>query len=218
MNDLRKYINLIESQQQLDEKGGMLDKALSKLQNLPGVIGGDIGSAADARVREKEIYKALRKHWVKTATHDRVNKKSSEALKAYFKDVLEIPDNVIRGMKGLDKPRADLGTVLKNAAADLASAESKSADKGMRKGTGKGAKGAKRTQSAQKGGGTVGSADVDPATISKFTQLGGQKDQVIGAAKALHNDSRALKKLAKTPGSELELLGYLVIKDAGYLG
>lgn len=217
MNDLRKYINLIESQQ-LDEKGGRLDKALSKLQNLPGAIGGDIGSAASGRVREKEIYQALRKHWVKTATHDRVNKKDSQALKAYFKDVLEIPDQVIARIKGLDKPKADLGAALKDAAADLASAESKSADKGMGKGTGKGAKGAKSaraTKGVQKGGQQVGSSDVDPTTISKFKQLGGNEKQVITDAHSLH-DSGKLQKLAKTPGSELELLGYLVIKDAGY--
>ncbi len=220
MNDLRKYINLIESQEHLDERGGMLDKALSKLQDLPGAVGGDIGAEASARVREKELYQALRKHWVKTAIHDRVNKKSSEALKAYFKDVLEIPDQVIAGMKGLDKPKADLGAALKDAAADLASAESKSADKGVKKGTGKGAKPAKpakTAKSAQKGGGTVGSADVDPATISKFTKFGGNKDQVLVKARELYDNPKLLKNLQKTSGNKLELLGYLVIKNSGYL-
>ncbi len=54
-NDLRKYIQIVESTEQLDEAGGFLDKIISNLGGIPGLS--DIAAGAEGRVEAKDISK-----------------------------------------------------------------------------------------------------------------------------------------------------------------
>jgi len=104
-NDLRKYIRIVESQEQLDEAGGFLDRMLSGLGGIPGLS--DISDTAAGKVEKKEISKTLRSAWVKYAARTDKDKKDPEAVKEFFKQV-GFDDNDIASIKGLDGPRADL--------------------------------------------------------------------------------------------------------------
>ena len=104
-NDLRKYIQIVESQEQLDEAGGPIDKMLSKLGGIPGLS--DIASAAQGKVGKKQISKLLRKAWVKHAAGTDKNKKDPEAIKDFFRE-FGLDDIEIESIEGLDGPTADL--------------------------------------------------------------------------------------------------------------
>jgi len=104
-NDLRKYIQIVESQEQLDEAGGFLDRMLSGLGGIPGLS--DIADTAAGKVEAKDISKILRSAWVKYAAKTRKDKKDPEAVKEFFKQV-GLDDNDIASIEGLDGPRADL--------------------------------------------------------------------------------------------------------------
>ncbi len=104
-NDLRKYIQIVESQEQLDEAGGFLDRMLSGLGGIPGLK--QIGAGAEGRVEAKEIGDTLRLAWIKYAAKTRKDKKDPEAVKDFFRQV-GLDDNDIASIEGLDGPRADL--------------------------------------------------------------------------------------------------------------
>jgi len=113
-NDLRKYIQIIESQEQLDEAGGFLDKMLSGLGGIPGLR--QIGAGAKGRVEAKEIGDTLKLAWIKYAAKTRKDKKDPEAVKDFFRQV-GLNDNDIASIEGLDGPRADLKTAFRSGAA-----------------------------------------------------------------------------------------------------
>ncbi|KKK47568.1 hypothetical protein LCGC14_3153900, partial [marine sediment metagenome] len=104
-NDLRKYIQIVESQEQINEAGGFIDKMLSKLDGIPGLS--DIADTASGKVEAKEISKTLRSAWVKYAARTKKDKKDPEAVKDFFKQI-GFDDNDIASVEGLDGPRADL--------------------------------------------------------------------------------------------------------------
>lgn len=104
-NDLRNYIQIVESQGQLDEAGGFLDRMLSKLGGIPGLK--QIGAGAEGRVEAKEIGDTLKLAWIKYAAKTDKDKKDPEAVKEFFKQV-GLDDNDIASIEGLDGPRADL--------------------------------------------------------------------------------------------------------------
>lgn len=104
-NDLRKYIQIVESQEHLDEAGGPIDKMLSKLGGIPGLS--DIASAAQGKVGKKQISKLLRKAWVKHAAGTDKNKKDPEAIKDFFRE-FGLDGREIASIEGLDGPTADL--------------------------------------------------------------------------------------------------------------
>lgn len=113
-NDLRNYIQIVESQGQLDEAGGFLDKILSGLGGIPGLK--QIGAGAAGRVEAKEIGDTLKLAWIKYAAKTRKDKKDPEAVKEFFKQV-GLDDNDIAAIKGLDGPRADLKLAFTSGAA-----------------------------------------------------------------------------------------------------
>jgi len=104
-NDLRKYIQIVESQERTDEAGGFLDRMLSGLGGIPGLR--QIGAGAAGRVEAKEIGDTLKLAWIKYAARTDKDKKDPEAVKEFFKQV-GLDDNDIASIEGLDGPRADL--------------------------------------------------------------------------------------------------------------
>lgn len=104
-NDLRKYIQIVESQGHIDEAGGFIDKMLSKLGGIPGLK--QIGAGAEGRVEAKEIGDTLKLAWIKYAARTKKDKRDPEAVKEFFKQV-GLDDNDIASIEGLDGPRADL--------------------------------------------------------------------------------------------------------------
>ncbi len=112
-NDLRKYIQIVESKEQLDEAGGFLDKIISNLGGIPGLS--DIAAGAEGRVEAKDISKILRRTWVKYAAKTDKDKKDPEAVKEFFKQV-GLDDNDIASIKGLDGLRADLKIAFRSGA------------------------------------------------------------------------------------------------------
>lgn len=104
-NDLREYIQIIESQGQIDEAGGFIDKMLSKLGRIPGLS--DIAAGAEGKVGHKEVSKILRKAWVKHAAGIKKNKKDPEAIKDFFRE-FGLDERDIASIEGLDGPKADL--------------------------------------------------------------------------------------------------------------
>lgn len=209
MNDLRKYIDIVKEErpQQLDERGGVFDKALSKLQDLPGALGGDIGTAAAAKVDEKGIYKVIRKQWIKTATHQKVDKKDPGAFKAFLQSQLGIPDAEIQKMDGLRGPNVDIKKALMSVSAKLA-------DTGMAT-TSKG-KGKSKATGPEIKGTRVG-GDVDSRVLRQFKQFDGNLNKVTSEGIKINRKANLLRDLQRKPGNELELMGYYVLKDAGYL-
>jgi len=113
-NDLRKYIQIVESQEQLDEAGGAVDKMLSKLGGIPGLS--DVASAAQGKVGKKQVSKLLRKAWVKHAAGTDQNKKDPEAIKDFFRE-FGLDDSEIASIEGLDGPTADLKTAFASGSA-----------------------------------------------------------------------------------------------------
>ena len=113
-NDLRKYIQIVESQGQLDEAGGFIDKMLSKLGGIPGFS--DVASGAEGKVGHKEVSRILRKAWVKHAAGIKKNKKDPEAIKDFFRE-FGLDEFEISSIEGLDGPKADLKTVFASGSA-----------------------------------------------------------------------------------------------------
>lgn len=204
MNDFRKYIALIEEKpQQLDERGGFMDKALSKLQDMPGMIG-DIGAAAGAKVDEKGIYKKLRKAWIKKTTHQHVDKNDPDAFKAFLQTQLGIPNEEIQKMDGLQGPNINIKKALMSVSAILA-------DAGQATGEGKSKAKRPELKGKQMGG------DVDSRVLRQFKQFGGDLNKVTGEGIKINRKVNLLRNLQRKSGNELELMGYYVLKDAGYL-
>lgn len=206
MNDLRKFIDILnESSQQLDERGGIIDKALSKLQDLPGVLGGDIGTAAAAKVDEKEVYKKIRKAWITKATHLKVDKKDAKAFKAFLQTDMGLPPDQIQQIDGLQGANVDIKKALMGVAGALAAGGVVAAkDKG-------------KDKSAAIKGKVVSGGDIDMAVIRRFEKLGGERDKLSGEGIKIGRKSNQLLKLQRKKGNELELMGYYVLKNAGYL-
>lgn len=205
MNDLRRFIDIVETQpQQLDERGGMIDKALAKLQDMPGALGGDIGTAAQAKVDEKGVYEKLRKVWIKKATHTKVDKKDPDAFKAFLQTDLGLPDEEIQKMDGLAGPNVDIKKALMSVSATLAAGGVVTKGKGKGKDEGPTIKG-KRV-----------SSNVDPAVLRRFDRLGGDRGKVTGEGIKVSRKSNLLLNLQRKSGNELELMGYYVLKNAGY--
>lgn len=186
----------IVEQPRLDERGGMIDKLISKLGVIPGQTSKDLASAAKGRVKGKEIYDVVRDAWIQYAGHDNVNKNDSEALKSYLLDYLQLPADFVASVPGLDKPKANLSVALRAVGEEIAKHVEDKSSKG------------KLGSSRQ-----VSQSTLDPAVISVMkNELNGNTKNVIGLAKqAVRNES----ELKKRP---LALLGYILLQKGGQLG
>lgn len=197
MNDLRRFIDIVETQpQQLDERGGMIDKMLSSMSGLPGILG-TIGSRAGAKVTEKEIYKAVKDLWIKQAFHDKVDEKDVEALKMFLKNKFGLTDESFQKIEGLNGPVADVKKALMGVSSVLAS-QGVSAGGG---GKGKKGKGARVASQKQK---------IDPKVRKHFSKkLQGDFNKLGAEAREVNGKTASLR------GKPLALMGYLVLRNYG---
>jgi len=191
MNDLRKYINLIENDFIINEAGGIIDRTIAKLGKIPGLQ--DISIAALARIDEKELYKKLRQAWIREATHKKVKKNDSEALKIFLHNVLGLDDEQINGISELNQPKVNFNQVLKQVSAILSSYGLK-----VQKN--------KKTQKVPLKP-SITKQKLDTKTLKYFDQLNGNKDELQRQLKTIIKNPKVLKK------DLLALIGYFVLKN-----
>lgn len=194
-NDLRNYIQIVESQGQLDEAGGFLDRMLSGLGGIPGLS--DISAGAEGRVEKKEISKTLRRAWVKYAARSDKDKKDPEAVRDFFKQV-GLDDNDIASIKGLDGPRADLKLAFTSSAAVISELMGALSDTKTQK-----------TKKSKQIKGRPTGADLD-SNLAYFKQkFGGKKQNLRKEALKIRRNPKAYKD------RPLALLGWAYLEASG---
>ncbi len=115
-NDLRNYIQIVESQGQLDEAGGFLDRMLSRFGKIPGLK--RTALRAGGRVSTNELANMLRDAWTTHAAATDTREQDSEAIKGFFKRI-GLDDSDISELEGLEGPRADLKRIFQSAAVTI---------------------------------------------------------------------------------------------------
>lgn len=197
-NDLRKYIQIVESQERTDEAGGFLDRMLSGLGGIPGLR--QIGAGAAGRVEAKEIGDTLKLAWIKYAARTKKDKRDPEAVKEFFKQV-GLDDNDIASIEGLDGPRADLKLAFTSGATVVSELMGAFADTETKK--------TKKTKKSKEIKGRPTGVDVDSAVTYFKQKLSGNTANLRKEALKVRRNPKAYKD------RPLALLGWAYLEANG---
>ena len=194
MNDIRKYIILVESQE-IDEAGGIIDRLMSKLP-------GKRGARAGGRVDKKEMFKMLRKTWVQHAASTGDDEEDPEAIKEFLRWA-SLSDQQIDQISALNKINVNINDVFKVAA------------EFVNQNAGPDASGAKSFKIGRdkKSPKSPKSPKVSSTTGSSFEDIEKTFKKLGGNSKNLIREIRDVKNVRRLQDTPLAMLGYIYIQE-----